>query len=520
MPYCAYLRKSRADMEAEARGEGETLARHQKRIEELAERMHIDLPPENFFREIVSGETIAARPVMQELLRQVEAGRWDGVLVVEVERLARGDTMDQGQVAKSFKLNGTKIITPAKTYDPNNEFDEEYFEFGLFMSRREYKTIRRRMNAGRISAAKEGKFIGAAAPYGYKKYKLEKDKGYSLEPVPEEAEVIRLIFEWYTRGDETGKRLGMPSICHKLDDMHIHPRTGEHWSRYTIKDILVNPVYIGKVRWGYKKETKTYIDGKIKKTRRKKAGDFILCDGIHEAIIDDVTFALASKMMKVNAKSTSTSKRPMQNPLSGLVYCRKCGTLMNRLSATKKTPYSFLKCPNYLCDNVSAPLDLIESEVLRHLKEWCDSYELELPEPELPDTLKTLRIQIEAEEKRKDTLELQLTRTYDLLEQGLYTQEIFRKRNSGLLGQIAEAERNILQMSSQYTAMSDAVHARTEFVPTVRHILEAYPLTEDAVEKNEMLRRVISKATYEKSTPNRRGNRDAITFDIDIFPLL
>lgn len=56
-----------------------------------------------------------------------------GVLVVEVERLARGDTSDQGRVAKTFKFSDTLIITPSKTYDPNNEYDEEYFEFGLFM---------------------------------------------------------------------------------------------------------------------------------------------------------------------------------------------------------------------------------------------------------------------------------------------------------------------------------------------------------------------------------------------------
>ncbi len=50
--------------------------------------------------------------------------------------------IDQGIVSQAFKYSGTRIITPTKTYDPNNEFDEEYFEFGLFMSRREYQTIR------------------------------------------------------------------------------------------------------------------------------------------------------------------------------------------------------------------------------------------------------------------------------------------------------------------------------------------------------------------------------------------
>ena len=69
--YCIYLRKSRADADAEARGEGETLLRHEKTLLELSERMHIKV--EKIYREIVSGDTIAARPVMQELLTDVES---------------------------------------------------------------------------------------------------------------------------------------------------------------------------------------------------------------------------------------------------------------------------------------------------------------------------------------------------------------------------------------------------------------------------------------------------------------
>lgn len=132
--YCIYLRKSRVDIEAEAHGEGETLARHEKLLLEVAKRGPYNIT--QIYREIVSGETIAARPVVQHLLQEVEDGKWEGVLVVEVERLARGDTIDQGVMAQAFKYSGTKIITPLKVYDPANEFDEEYFEFGLFMSRR------------------------------------------------------------------------------------------------------------------------------------------------------------------------------------------------------------------------------------------------------------------------------------------------------------------------------------------------------------------------------------------------
>ena len=149
MAYCIYLRKSRADIELEEKGEGETLARHRKILETLAKKHNYEIG--KIYSEIVSGESIALRPEMQNLLYDLEHGLWQGVLVMEIERLARGDTIDQGIIARVFRESGTKIITPNKIYDVENEFDEEYFEFSLFMSRREYKTINRRIQRGRIA---------------------------------------------------------------------------------------------------------------------------------------------------------------------------------------------------------------------------------------------------------------------------------------------------------------------------------------------------------------------------------
>ena len=131
--YAMYLRKSRADLELEAMGEGETLARHQHMLENLAAKHEIHPDQIPIYKEVVSGDSIDEKPEMQRLLADVYANTYDGVLVVEVERLARGNTKDQGEVADAFQASSTNIITPAKVYDPNNEFDQEYFEFGLFM---------------------------------------------------------------------------------------------------------------------------------------------------------------------------------------------------------------------------------------------------------------------------------------------------------------------------------------------------------------------------------------------------
>lgn len=288
MDYCMYLRKSRADLELEARGEMETLARHEKILLDVAKRMKLNVT--KIYREIVSGETISARPVMQQLIEEVEQGLWAGVLVTEVERLARGDTIDQGIVARAFQIENTKIITPLKVYDPSNEYDEEYFEFGLFMSRREYKTIRRRIERGRLQSAKDGKFVASVPPYGYDRVRIQDDKGYTLQPNAE-ADTVRAIYDWYINGD------GCTVIARKLDDLHIKPRVSDRWSKASIKDILCNPVYIGKIRW-QDKVTKSTSSGKS----TVKNDTPIIVDGLHEAIISQSDFDLVQSIMASNRR--------------------------------------------------------------------------------------------------------------------------------------------------------------------------------------------------------------------------
>ena len=133
-----YLRKSR-DEENESRDV--TLARHEKMLRDYCERN--DLIIKKIYKEVVSGESISARFEMQKLLIDVNAGLFDAVVVIEIERLSRGNQADQAEILDVFKRTGTKIHTLTKIYDlaSDNEIDEEYFEFGLFMSRREYKVI-------------------------------------------------------------------------------------------------------------------------------------------------------------------------------------------------------------------------------------------------------------------------------------------------------------------------------------------------------------------------------------------
>lgn len=514
---CIYLRKSRADREAEARGEGETLARHEHILLELAKKnaYHIGA----IYKEVVSGETISDRPVMQQLLREVESGMWDGVLVVEVERLARGDTIDQGVVSRAFQYSDTKIITPTKVYDPNNEFDEEYFEFGLFMSRREYKTIKRRLNAGRVSSVKEGKYCGNHPPYGYERIKLEHDKGFSLRPIPEEAEIIKLIFNWYVYGIG-GERLGMFKIVKKLNDMNIPTKNGKSWSLSTIAAILSNPVYAGKLRWNSRKVVKRIENGAVVRSR-PMAQEYLLSDGLHEPIISSELFEKTQILKKENPPRPISSLNTAKNPLSGLVYCKKCGKTMVRKPHPNNHMKDSLMCPNISCKNISSRLIPVEKAVVAGIADMVQNYKLNdalQNTPEL-DALTAKEKIISCKQAELEKLNSQKVRQYELLEQGIYTSEIFLERSAATSKQIEECIQSISKIKKGLEHDLKILEQKNTYIPKCENLLSHY-WDWDIKTRNDILKDLVKKIEYNKDTKNTYGHSDDINFTLDIYPKL
>lgn len=509
--YALYLRKSRADMEAEARGEGETLARHERMLLELAVKHNL-LIGKIYREKIISGETIDSRPVVQELLRDVQNHRWKGVLVVEVERLARGDTMDQGRVAKSFKLTNTKIITPIKIFDPSNEFDEEYFEFGLFMSRREYKVINRRLQNGRITSVNEGKYVGSIAPFGYDRVKIKNDKGYTLEP-NEEARIVKMMFNWYAYTD-----MNFYDVMRKLNELGEKPRITDKWSISAVKDILSNPVYIGKIKWNSRKVVKEYKNGKIVE-RRPRNQEYILVDGLHPALTDIDTWNIVQEKRKNNAPSVIRDNQ-VKNPLVGIVYCAKCGKTMQRRPYYDGRETSLI-CPNADCDNISSKLYIVEDKLISSLREWLKNYEIDFDDYfERKDNFRksTIEQSIKKLEKELNILNKKLSNVYDFFEEGTYTKEMFSERCNMISKQIETTSNSILEYKKQLDEELMREEGRKEIVPKVKNVLDIYNKLDTPEEKNDLLKTVVKKVMYLKTERAIKKTSDPTNFELDIYP--
>ena len=482
--YCIYLRKSRADTELEKLGEGETLTRHRRTLTELAERSGYAIG--EVYEEIVSGETLAARPQMQRLLSDVEGGKWRGVLVMELERLARGNSIDQGIVMQTFTATGTLIITPAKTYNPREELDEEYLEFGLFMSRREYKTINRRLKAGMYASAKEGNWIHSAAPFGYARQRLEKGKGWTLIPDPNEAPFVKMMFDWYVNeGLTPGK------IAERFDGLGVKSRSGAaHFPVDTVRDMLRNEVYTGAVVWHRKPHEKVIRNGQVSVFYNRNAADKTTYEGKHEPLVSPETFAAAQVRMGKNPRVKKAAD--LVNPFAGLVYCRECG------KAIIYRPYprssDALICPNKYCNVSMIGYHIFEPFVLDQIATEIGTLKLHAE----TDTNPLVNQQIAALSSQLTKLHKQQDNLYDLLEQGVYTPQIFAERKAAVSEKITAAETELLQLREK----AEQPGAVEQVIRSFDELITHYDSLSNR-ERNALLSRCVERISYYRPRSRR-----------------
>lgn len=417
--YCAYLRKSRADTDAEAIGKFETLAHHQQILTALADREGIHVA--KWYKELVSGDTIADRPQMQLLLHDVRSGLYDGVLVTEVSRLARGRTADQATVSEAFQVNGTLIITPSKIYDPADDADETFIDFELFMARQEFKYIKKRMKAGKRQALLNGCFITHRPPFGFDRELKTK----SLVPNADAPFVIQLLQDFAD---------GTVTVSDAVRKMRAYTGS-DTWSYPSVRYLLTNPAYCGYSQidiYPYAKTTDE--NGKIvtkrveskKPTVIKAKWDGIISEETHRRIVD--RFGNAPRVK--NGQS-------LRNPFAGILRCGKCGKSLSYNAPPSGNPRMIHQhgVNSGGCRCTTATVKVLLDCLADHLEDALP-YQEESFEGSKPVNLAPVRKKL-AETKRKQE------RIYDLFEDGTYSAEEFKRRRAVYQEQIEALEQQI-----------------------------------------------------------------------------
>lgn len=504
--YIMYLRKSQMDRDFEDASVEETLKRHENTLTEFCERNNLMV--DAILKEVVSGESLPEREKMQELLTLVNEGDYAGVVCMDIDRLSRGSSVDSGYIMQILQINGCKIVTPQKTYDLNNESDEQFADMKFMFSRYEHKTINKRLKAGRESSIKEGKFVGSKAPYGYEKVKLKGEKGYTLKILPNEAEVVRMIFDWYTKDG-----LGAGQIAHRLNELHIKPRHSDEWAGSSVLQMIRNEHYIGKTVSKRYPIRKQFVDGKLtKKAYRNKS--YELYDGRQEPIISEEQFELATQIRNDNYVAPAKITTELSNSFAGVLRCGICGTLMKRntSSTSAKNTHARLKCPKEKnCGCKSNIYDEVEQAIVDAMREWFDGYILTL-DTDIPvknDGLETSLVILQ--NKLEELFEQQDT-ICELHEKKEYSDRLFKRRNDQIEAEIDKIESDIRDLEILIAEQHEEEVINLNIIPTTQRLLDNYD-TMTPREKNDLWKEVLHKVTYQKTETKGK-------FEIVIYPKL
>ena len=486
-----YLRKSRQDDPNET--VEEVLAKHEGILQEWAKReLGREIPEDCIYREVISGgESIEEREEMRKVLARIEDPNVAGIIVIDPQRLTRGELEDCGLLISTLKYTSTLVATPMMTYDMNNKMERKFFEGELMRGRDFLDYTKEILLRGRIAAVKRGCYISSSALYGYRKVVIGKD--HTLEP-DENADIVRMVFDLYVNQNMT-----FYQIACRLNDMGAKPQKGDKWHKTSIRWMLKNIHYDGKVCFNRTRRTTSIENGeRVIRTHLQPEEEIIIAEGKHEALVDHETFLKAQE--KLNVNPPIKKDYPMKNPFAGLLFCAGCG------KALAQHPYKHadtrLDCRNTPRCYKSVKLSEVEQAVL-----------IALEHSELP----TLQAKwksgegnsIAIQKKLLENLEKEMANyrqmeenQYDFLESGRYTPDVFDKRNAALRQKMEDCQERIYKAKA---TMPKEVNYAEKIVLLKDAIAAMKDDTISTEEKNRLLKAIVQRIDYTGIPPVARS---------------
>lgn len=285
-----------------------------------------------------SGKNIAGRPQFQQMLKDIEAMKdhVEYVLVFKLSRFGRNaaDVLSSLQRMQDYGVN---LICVEDGIDSSKDSGKLMISVLSAVAEIERENILVQTMEGRRQKAREGRWNGGFAPYGYK---LENGE---LRIADDEVEVIQIIYDKFVHTN-----MGATAIAAYLNDHGYKKKlrqnnTSELFSAHFVKMVLDNPVYCGKLAYGRRKTEK--IPGTRNQFHIVKQNEYPVYDGIHEAIVSEEIWQLAQKKRSITGvKSEKIYNLDHENILSGILRCPICGAGMyGNVNRKKKKDGTFYK---------------------------------------------------------------------------------------------------------------------------------------------------------------------------------
>jgi len=289
------------------------------------------------------------RPELQRCLSGVQDGRYAVLLCLESDRLTRSvpDMYRLMELLYAGHCQLLPILEPTPDFTTSDGIFTSTIRTAI--NERERRHTRERVLRGMTARLQQGQWNGGTPPYGY-----TADKG-ALLPDAQEAPVLRQLFATYL----ATKSLRQTALT--LNGKGIPTKRGSRWSATSVRQILMNPVYVGKLTWGTRHRDPF--------THALTPGDPVIVDGVHEPLIAQQTFDRAQAILHDNARPSPRAGRVYL--LSGLVWCGICGARCHGTSQLKRGRlFAYYRCRGRAMGVCTCPTwraEVLEDLVIDHL---------------------------------------------------------------------------------------------------------------------------------------------------------
>ena len=453
----------------------------------------------------ISGKDIKNRPALKELLKDAEEKKFDMVISWKINRISR-KLADVLKIVDILEKNDITFKSYSEPFETDTPAGKMQFQMMALIGEFERGTIAQNVKMGMCAKAKAGEWCGGRV-LGYDLVPMENKEGTKrgktkLTINEIEARSVRLIFNEYVNGK------GYKAITNQLNKLGYKTKKGNDFSVGSIREILTNPVYIGKVRYNVRQNWS-------EKRRRNINANPIITDGVHEPIIDEVLWDKVQAIME-SKKGKPSRIYDGEYPLTGILRCPKCGAGMvisrntNKLADGTKKRIAYYCCGAWknkgtsVCNSNTIRVDKANEYVFNKISELLSNEKMVKSivnniNKERHKKISPAKKELERIDKELEKIDRKKTKLFEAYEEELISKEEFKERKDELNKRAKSLQE---EKEPLLVTLSDDV---SEEIPYefVRSILENFSkvLTESATreQQKKLLHMIISEITINET---------------------
>lgn len=448
------------------------------------------------------------RPAFRRMIGDIEAGRVNTVIVKDLSRFGREYAQMGLYIEHYFEEKGVRFLSLAENIDSSQGLNNLVLPFTNVINSLYARQASEKTKAAHRARAKNGMFLGSRAPYGYQKDPSDR---HHLIVDPEAAEVVKEIFRMFADG------IGYVRMTKILRERNIlnpqayfnqnNPDYYKHsdywrkpfdWHATSVRAILNNPVYLGKLTFG-KTKTKGFFD---KRRVATEESDWIVVEHTHEPLVSQELWDTVHQMMKARRRENGSGH---VQPFAGLVKCAGCGSSLNASYDKKKGKYTGFSCwvyKNYgkqRCTSHAIGWQTLNRLVLEDIRRNAQVAKLAAAryvgvllraklEKEKGETVRAER-ELKKAEKRIGELDKILAKLYEDQALGKISEARYQAMAPGYETEQASLQERVSRLREQLAYTQEVQDNVEQFVPLIQKYTDIQELTPHIL--NELIEKIV-----------------------------